>query len=84
MTWEKIFDVSFKVELRYELVLSLFQVKKISNALISAEINDEEVDEELERFRLQRSKESGREEQDAKEALVYFQWFQLSSFLILI
>ena len=49
------------------------QVRKISSALISSEINDEEVDEELERFRLQRAKESGREEQDAKEALVQFQ-----------
>lgn len=48
-------------------------MKKISGALIATEVNDEEVDEELERFRLQRAKESGKEEQDAKEALVLFQ-----------
>jgi hypothetical protein len=48
----------------------LFQIQKISNALITAEINDDEVDEELERFRLKRLKETGREEQDANAALV--------------
>jgi hypothetical protein len=48
----------------------LFQIQKISNALITAEINDDEVDEELERFRIKRSKEAGREEQDANAALV--------------
>jgi hypothetical protein len=49
---------------------NLFQVTKICNALVAADINDDEVDEELERFRLKRVKDVAKEEIEANAALV--------------
>jgi hypothetical protein len=40
--------------------------------LIESNVEDNEVEEELERFRIRRLKDAGREEQDANAALVRF------------
>ena len=47
-----------------------FQITKISKALIAANIDDDEIDEELERFREKRLKDVAKEEQDANAILV--------------
>jgi len=46
------------------------QILKISKALIAANIDDDEIDEELERFREKRLKDVAKEEQDANALLV--------------
>lgn len=55
------------VSLKSKLIL---QVAKITKALIEADLHDEEVDEELERFRERRTKDAAAEEREANAALV--------------